>query len=98
MREIDWIRQAKGLSTSIVKFAAQSMHPQGLALASGKPVHVRHWSGNRQLWVLPLERDETVMCEGCAENTPFYLSDGESDPVFVCSNECAEKVGYPRQP
>ena len=67
------------------------------ANATGNLVRVCVWGGGggQYVWVLNLETDEYIHCEGRADRTPFYLSTGASDPVFVCSDECAARIARP---
>jgi hypothetical protein len=79
-----------------MKFKDQYADQREVANSTGDLIRICNWGGGgaQYLWVLNLETDEYIHCEGCADRTPFYLSTGESDPVFVCSDECAARVGH----
>jgi hypothetical protein len=79
----------------IVKFNDQYAAEHQAAISQGSPVCLRKWSGDLLLWVSKLENDQAPQCKCCTELTPFYLSTGESDPIFVSSDECAALAGYP---
>jgi hypothetical protein len=78
-----------------MKFRDQYAAPREAAILLGEVAHVCGWNGLEDLSVLHFETDECIPCWSCAERTPFFLSTRGSDPIFVCSDECAAEAGHP---
>jgi hypothetical protein len=79
-----------------MKFEDRSADQREEANATGDLVRVCLLGGGDQyVWVLKLATVEHIHFRRLADLTPFYLSTGESDPVFVCSHECAARVVRP---
>ena len=73
-----------------MKFEDRYADYREAANAAGSLVRVCRWggSGGQYVWVLNLETDEYIHCEGCADRTPFYAPAGRLIQCLSAPDRC----------